>query len=274
MPEVHARYSIKQLTGLDEFRALVDLQRTFGEIEPKYILPARNFAAVVDKGGATLGLFDESNSLRGFISHFPGRYQDEVVGWSFRLVIDPALRGKGLEKTLKLKQKEIALKKGLNKLYWTVDPLHLSSSFRSLRLEGTSSNTYLHNFYERATMISRHILEPDCLLVKWKLRHNQTNPVGDKDKEGYKPAFIYRDNNILNEPPRLSRNTDKPLVHVTIPGAAVLLRELGESALKQWRALSKEAFIYYFDNGYVVRSMMINDEKNPLEATFFLEREK
>ena len=107
------RFTTRRLEKMSEFSLLVEMQRVVAGMEDKQVIAEKVFHVLAGEGGSTIGLFDGSGRLRGFSLQFPSYENGRTVARTFRLVIDPALHGKGLEELLHNAQKEAAEAMGL-----------------------------------------------------------------------------------------------------------------------------------------------------------------
>ncbi|MFQ5677277.1 MAG: hypothetical protein ACE5G1_15395, partial [bacterium] len=114
---------LRQLETQEEYEACVQLQRaTWGEHFSECVPPA--MLMITQKvGGVAAGAFNSKNQLVGFVYGLTGIKDGKLVNWSHMLAVRKELRGQGLGLKLKLFQRELLLKKNVELIFWTYDPL-------------------------------------------------------------------------------------------------------------------------------------------------------
>ena len=154
----------RDLAGMDEFRAAEALQReVWGEGDLPD--PADLMMVIQAEGGLVGGAFD-GGRLLGYIFGFPTR--DPQVQHSHRLAVLPGARGLRLGVRLKLYQRDWGLRHGIARVRWTFDPLRLLNATLNVHRLGTTSNTYLPDYYGKMAGINSG-LASDRLMVDWDL---------------------------------------------------------------------------------------------------------
>jgi predicted GNAT superfamily acetyltransferase len=161
---------IHQLTQLDEFAAVVKLQREIWGFDDVELLPQRLFVVADKIGGQVLGAFD-GGKMVAFCLGIPGL----KAGGKYYLhghmmgVLAPYRNG-GLGKRLKLEQRNWALNQGIELIEWTFDPLQLKNAFFNIERLGVIIRRYVHNQYGTTTSALHGGLPTDRLVPEWWIK--------------------------------------------------------------------------------------------------------
>jgi predicted GNAT superfamily acetyltransferase len=155
---------MRELTTLDDFVLVGPLcRRTWGNIElpvhPDLLLAQSHEGALV--AGAV-----DCGALVGFVFGFPTA--DPTAQHSHLLAVDPATRGTGLGRQLKLFQREWCLARAITTIRWTYDPARIVNARLNIERLGARGVRYLRDYY--GTMGGINAGAPsDRLLVTWDL---------------------------------------------------------------------------------------------------------
>jgi predicted GNAT superfamily acetyltransferase len=154
---------------LDEFHACVALQREIWEEEPLEVEPATMFVVAAHTGGQVLGAFD-GQTLVGFTLAVAGLGQSQPYLHSHMTGIKEGYRDQGIGRKLKLFQREDALRRGIEMIRWTFDPLEVRNAHFNLNRLGATCRKYLVNLYGVTTSPLHRGLRTDRLLAEWRLK--------------------------------------------------------------------------------------------------------
>ncbi len=110
-----------------DYLACADLQRaTWGQGFRELVPPA--MLKITQKvGGIAAGAFLD-DTLIGFVYGVTGWKDSRPVHWSHMLAVDEAHRDQGIGRRLKQHQREQLLATGVERMYWTFDPLLWTAS--------------------------------------------------------------------------------------------------------------------------------------------------
>jgi predicted GNAT superfamily acetyltransferase len=171
--EQSSNFEIRQLTTLEEFSAVVRLQREIWGFQDVELLPRRLFVVASKIGGQILGAFDDSKMV-AFCLCIPGlKPNGKAYLHSHMLGVLPPYRNTGLGRRLKLKQREYALEQGIDLIEWTFDPLEIKNAFFNIRRLGAIIRRYVHNQYGTTSSHLHGGLPTDRLIAEWWLRSPQ-----------------------------------------------------------------------------------------------------
>lgn len=165
-PDVAITY--RQLDQLDEFRAVVALQRAVWGTDSFDPVPLHVFQAVTVRGGLLVGA-QHQEQMVGFAFAFPAREAGSWFLWSHIAGVHPDYQGQGIGFRLKQMQRTWALANGYEVMGWTFDPMQRGNANFNVRLLGAVSNTYKLNIYGVMTDAVNFGLQSDRLAVTWRL---------------------------------------------------------------------------------------------------------
>ena len=161
---------IHQLTQLDEFAAVVRLQREIWGFDDVELLPQRLFVVADKIGGQILGAFDEGRMV-AFCLGIPGlKAGGKYYIHSHMMGVLAPYRNSGLGRRLKLSQREWALERDVDLIEWTFDPLQLKNAFFNIERLGVIIRRYVHNQYGTTSSTLHGGLPTDRLVPEWWIR--------------------------------------------------------------------------------------------------------
>ncbi len=163
-----AAITYRQLDQLDEFRAVVALQRAVWGTDSFDPVPLHVFQAVTVRGGVLVGA-QHQDQMVGFAFAFPAREGGRWFLWSHIAGVHPDFQGQGIGFRLKQMQRAWALANGYEVMGWTFDPMQRGNANFNVRLLGAVSNTYKLNIYGVMTDAVNFGLQSDRLAVTWRL---------------------------------------------------------------------------------------------------------
>ena len=126
--------TIRPLETRAEHEACVALQRDIWGQDFADVVPATILMVSQQVGGVASGAFDARGRLIGFVFGISGVRNRVTAHWSDMLAVRPEARGRGLGRRLKLHQRELLLAVGIERVYWTFDPLVARAFQRSERV--------------------------------------------------------------------------------------------------------------------------------------------
>src|ERR1043165_5996009 len=124
-----SEYAIRPCGTREELAACVELQRAIWGYAEHEVYPLRLFLTLTRIGGQVLGAFTRDRSLVGFVTSMPAWHEGRRYYHSLSLGVLPGHDNKGLGRALKLKQREEALRAGIDRIEWTYDPLQAKNAF-------------------------------------------------------------------------------------------------------------------------------------------------
>jgi len=256
---------IRPLIRREDFEACVAIQREVWGHGDLDITPVHNFCSSVHTGGILLGAFVGGRAA-GYAYSFPSHFSRARTQHSHHLAVLPAYRGLGLGKILKWAQRDEALKRGIEVLTWTYDPMLALNANLNLHVLGAVGKTYLRNFYgETPALLLDEGIPTDRLLVEWKIGsarvEARTKGAPPAPDPGRLPKAVERESGgvfpaIVPARPNLRLEVRRLLIE--IPKNTREL-EKGTGLIASWQAAVRKAFETYFKRGYRLDDFIFGD---------------
>jgi chorismate synthase len=166
---------IRPVTSLAEYRACVDLQREIWGDEFGEVVPASLMLAGAHVGGLTLGAFVPGEGLLGFVFGLSGLRHGETVHWSHMLGVRERARDHGVGRRLKEAQRAGLAQLGIERMFWTFDPLQARNAHLNLNRLGVRIVEYLVDMYGPSQSILHHALATDRFVVESSTQPHVSN---------------------------------------------------------------------------------------------------
>ncbi len=158
---------IQALTGDQQFRDAVALQKSIWGFEDIELLPARLFMVATKVGGQAFGAFDGARMV-AFCLAIPGM---KPGGWSYlhshMLGVAPEYRNAGLGRLLKMRQREDALSRPVDLVEWTFDPLEIKNAWFNVERLGAIVRRYVRNQYGTTSSHLHGGMPTDRCTAEW-----------------------------------------------------------------------------------------------------------
>jgi predicted GNAT superfamily acetyltransferase len=250
--------SFRDLTTLDDFAAVVNLERRIWGPGYEDVVPVPILAVTVKRGGILVGAFD-GDRMVGFVYSMAGLKDGRPTQWSHMLGVAEEYRDAGLGFRLKLLQRERALAMGLDLVEWTFDPMQAANAHLNFAKLGVIVEEYEENAYgESASPL--HAGNPtDRFVAEWWIRKPHV-----ERRVALSGPFVLESSEIADARPAnrmraagewlecagVDLSLDVRRLTVQIPvGFTDMLSRNPELALA-WRLRTREIFTTYFARGY------------------------
>jgi chorismate synthase len=268
----------RDLTTLEEYAAVVDLEREIWGPGYDDVVPVPILAITVMRGGILIGAFDGDNTgdrMIGFVYSLPGIKLGHATQWSHMAGVLDAYRGGGVGYQLKVLQRERTLAMGLNLIEWTYDPMQAMNAHLNFAKLGVVAEEYEVNVYGESSSPLHRGNPTDRLVAEWFVRDARV----DERLRGaaplapvltVEPAGRARPAGEWLEPAASDLSLDAKRISVEIPtGFSQMLSAAPELAL-EWRMTTREIFTTYFARGY--RAMEFFLDRAARKGTYLLVR--
>src|SRR3954471_17846551 len=168
----------RDLTTLDEFAQVVELERTIWGPGYDEVVPVPILAVSVHRGGILIGAFDERRTpndqtrtvMIGFVYSLPGIKDGKPTQWSHMAGVLPEYRNTGVGMALKLLQRERTLAMRLDLIEWTYDPLQAMNAHLNFSKLGVVAGEYEENVYGESSSPLHRGNPPDRFVPEWWVR--------------------------------------------------------------------------------------------------------
>jgi predicted GNAT superfamily acetyltransferase len=179
------KVQLRNCTGVEEFRACVELQKEVWGFADNELVPLRIFSLAPKIGGQVIGAWDGA-TLVGFAFSIPGTRNGHPYLHSHMLAVKADYRNSGLGRRLKLFQRDDAIANGYELLEWTFDPLEIKNAYFNLERLGAIARRYNINQYGITSSPLQGFLPTDRLVAEWWLKSRRVESLLST---GEQPAF-------------------------------------------------------------------------------------
>ncbi len=260
--------------GPDDYDQCEELQRTTWGDSFAEIYPGSMMMITQKIGGVVAGAFDEDGVLVGFVLGMTGVRDGRLCHWSHMAAVREGLRSGGLGRHLKLFQRRLLLKIGVELAEWTYDPLESRNAHLNLNRLGALPVEYLRDVYGDGSTSALHTgIGTDRLVVRWEL----TSPAVEAAIAG-RPAELAPS---LGEAPIPNVDADgrprtdpfelppSPALRIETPSNLQAVKTADLDAAKAWRASTRRAFEAAFAAGYAVRGLLREEKDGKIHRSFY-----
>lgn len=234
---------IRSLTEHAELVEAVRLQKQIWGFEDVELLPVRLFVVAKKVGGQVMGAYYGKRMI-GFLIAIPGvKPRGESYLHSHMMGVLPEYRDLGIGRSLKLRQREEALARGLKLIEWTFDPLELKNAFFNIERLGAVVRRYVLNQYGTTTSHLHGGLPTDRCVAEWHIDTAWARSV----IEGRRP-------------------TVQPEARISIPNEIAEIRRTDFARAREIQARASDSFLEHFSRDLAV----IGFERGDNESTYLL----
>ena len=241
--------TLRNLDRWRDFEACVELQRDTWGRDFSACVPAAVLMVAQRVGGVTAGAFDAEGRLQGFIFGLTGYSGGRPMHWSHMLAVRESARDAGLGIRLKLYQRELLLKNGVDTACWTFDPLVAKNAHINLNRLGAVVLEHVENMYGESNSTLHAGLGTDRFVVEWRLGDEAVlRAIAGLEPSG---ATVFARSPVVNHtmrPPPASGAR----VRIEIPADIYGVLESAPEQAAEWRARTRGAFQQYLSQGYRV----------------------
>ena len=219
------KYLLRTCHSVEDMRAALALQRDVWHFSDVELVPVRLFVVGEKVGGHVLGAFD-GDQMVGFAYGLPGYRNGHSYVHSHMLGVAPGHRNTGVGRALKLFQRDIVLKQGIELIEWTFDPLEIKNAYLNIEKLGAIARRYTLNQYGITTSPLQAGLPTDRLYAEWWLNSNRVRTLLEK-----------------GSPPPINAEA-----HIDVPGGIYEWKSQKDPRAAQVQSRNREQFLKHFKN--------------------------
>jgi predicted GNAT superfamily acetyltransferase len=237
MPETDVK--IRECVTVDDFNQCIELERAIWKDDDIGIMPVRLYMISKACNAPTLGAFDQSGKLVGFVHTMLALMGRNVVYNSHLAAVVEELRHKDIGYRLKLAQRERALEAGIPLIIWTFDPLQSRNAHFNINKLGVIIRRYEVNYYgEGVSAVFDSGVPSDRVFAEWWVSSPRVKSV------------------LAGNRPTVEEESSAVVIPEDIN--AVRARSLEEHI--EWRLRVREDFLRELKKGLVVRGFARDGE--------------
>jgi predicted GNAT superfamily acetyltransferase len=203
----------------------------------------------------------EGDRMVGALVGFMGFHREEPALHSHMLAVLPEMQGRSVGFALKLHQRAWAIRRGVEVVTWTFDPLVSRNAYLNVTGLGVDAAEYHVNFYGAMTDSINAGDESDRLLAVWRvsgaraetaLSGQRVDEASVLGREGVVTALAMGSN---QEPVRQEHGTEATLL-CRIPADVESMRRLAPDRARAWRLAVRDVLGKALAGGYVVEAFL------------------
>jgi predicted GNAT superfamily acetyltransferase len=160
---------IRSMEDAEEMGVCVELQQRIWGYAPIDTVPDQIFVVAKKTGGQVMAAYDAEKPV-GFALAFAATRDGLSYLHSHMVGVVEEYQNRGVGRLLKLAQREDALKRDINLIEWTFDPLQLKNAHFNMERLGAIVRHYLPNLYGRTSSPLHAGLPTDRLVAEWWVR--------------------------------------------------------------------------------------------------------
>ena len=260
---------IRQLFHLADFEEVLHLQQAIWGYPDIELLPLRFLVVVNSVGGHVFGAYD-GDIMVGFCFAIPGvKSSGQPYLHSHMLGVLPAYRDAHVGRSLKLKQREEALARGIQLIEWTFDPMELKNAFFNIERLGAIVRRYHENQYGITFSPLHGGLPTDRCYAEWWIASPRVEAlVGRTPTSAPDPLVPPSEAETPFEAPvgRTAASAPAPEA-ITYPADIARIRTEDPRRARQIQKENGEKFRHAFEQGLAVTHF----ERNEHESSYLLE---
>jgi predicted GNAT superfamily acetyltransferase len=225
---------VRHCSDLAEYEECVRLEHAvWGDA---ITVPSAIFVVAHHTGGQVVGAFHEGKMV-GFTLSLAAVRAGRPFLHSHMTAVLPDFRDRGVGRRLKLFQRQDALKRGIDLIEWTFDPLEIRNAHFNLIRLGAVARRIIPNCYGVTASPLHAGLPTDRLVAEWWLNSERVKSVLADDVRPIKGS----------------------LERVPIPANLVEIRVSDRAAAAQVQSDTREQFQKWFARGYAVTGLESRD---------------
>ena len=162
-------YSLRLCEKQEELAACVRIQKEIWGYSESELYPRRLFVNLSRIGGHVLGAFTTDGEQVGFVASMPAWHGRQRYFHSLSLGVVRAHENRGLGRALKLAQRYLALRAGIDSIEWSFDPLRAKNANLNINRLGALVRRYEPDYYGQVESRFQQGLPSDRLIAEWRL---------------------------------------------------------------------------------------------------------
>lgn len=160
--------AIRECTSIEDFQQCIELERAVWKDEDIGIMPIRLYMISKACNAPTIGAFEPSGRLVGFVHTMIALIDRHVVYHSHLAAVAEDLRHQDIGFRMKLAQRQHAIDAGVALIIWTFDPLQSRNAHLNINKLGAVIRRYEVNYYsEGLSTVFDAAVPSDRVFAEW-----------------------------------------------------------------------------------------------------------
>jgi predicted GNAT superfamily acetyltransferase len=224
--------AIRECTSVEDFQQCIELERAVWKDDDIGIMPIRLYMISKACNAPTIGAFESSGRLVGFVHTMIAVMDRHVVYHSHLAAVVEDLRHQDIGFKMKLAQRQHAMKAGVPLIIWTFDPLQSRNAHLNINKLGAVIRRYEVNYYsEGLSTVFDSGVPSDRVFAEWWV------------SSAHVESVLARNGSVVGDETR----------SVLIPEDINKVRSRSVEEHLEWRIRVREDFQSSLDAGLIVR---------------------
>jgi len=160
--------AIRECSSIEDFQQCIELERAVWRDDDIGIMPIRLYMISKACNAPTIGAFEPSGRLVGFVHTMIALMEGHVVYHSHLAAVVEDLRHKDIGFRMKLAQRQHAISAGVPLIVWTFDPLQSRNAHLNINKLGAVVRRYEVNYYsEGLSTVFDSDVPNDRVFAQW-----------------------------------------------------------------------------------------------------------
>lgn len=186
--------AIRECSSIADFRQCIELERAVWKDDDIGIMPIRLYMISKACNAPTIGAFESSGQLVGFVHTMIALIDNHVVYHSHLAAVVENLRHKDIGYRMKLAQRQHAINAGVAQIMWTFDPLQSRNAHLNINKLGAIIRRYEPNYYgEGLSTVFDSQVPSDRIFAEWWVSspHVESVLAGNRPRiEGHSESIL------------------------------------------------------------------------------------
>jgi predicted GNAT superfamily acetyltransferase len=260
--ESDTKIEICPIRSLADLRRCHEIQRAVWGYSDLMVFPYTVLISIQHNGGVLLGAY-VNGELVGFVVGYLGMAGAKLYLFSQRMGVLPEYQSLGLGYRLKIAQREQMLRKGIDIIVWTFDPLEGKNATLNIEKLGGIVRSYARDIYGFVQNPLQTGLTTDRFLLEWNLLSDRVRERarGRYQRPRAEDWLSGQDIPLVNyaawegdfpRPLAADLEVDNDHVLVQVPPDFQYIKNYDLKIARAWREITRIIFENYFRRGYVV----------------------
>lgn len=162
-------YSLRLCEKREDLAECVRIQKEIWGYAAHELYPLRLFVNLSRIGGHVLGAFTTQGGQVGYVASMPAWHGRHRYLHSLSLGVIRGHENRGLGRALKLAQRDLALRAGIDCIEWSFDPLRARNANLNINRLGALVRRYEPDYYGHVESRFQKGLPSDRLIAEWWL---------------------------------------------------------------------------------------------------------
>jgi predicted GNAT superfamily acetyltransferase len=160
--------TIRECSSVEDFQQCIDLERAVWRDDDIGIMPIRLYMISRACNAPTIGAFEDSGRLVGFVHTMIAQVAGYIAYHSHLAAVLEEFRHKDIGFKLKRAQRQHAIENGVSLIFWTFDPLQSRNAHLNINKLGAIVRRYEVNYYgEGLSTVFDSDVPSDRVFAEW-----------------------------------------------------------------------------------------------------------